>query len=228
MIVSPSVTIEGDLRQIMAAELGIAETAVTRGIRAGSDGLKGELRQQVLGAGMSQRLANTWRSETYPRGGTSLRAAGLIFTRAPDLIDAFNRGVTIRSPNGFYLAIPTPAAGKFGFARQSSPESGQKLERLTPGGWERRTGMKLRFVFRPGKRVSFLVADNVRVGAGGIARANTVTRKGNKATRLTGRTTAVIFWLVPQVKLAKRLDVEGAARNWSAKLPDLIVNFWRD
>ncbi len=161
----------------MAAELGIAETAVTRGIRAGSDGLKGELRQQVLGAGISQRLAIRGARKPTRVAAPACGPRDSIFTRAPDLIDAFNRGVTIRSPNGFYLAIPTPAAGKFGFARQSSPERGQKLERLTPGGWERRTGMKLRFVFRPGKRVSFLVADNVRVGAGGIARANTVTRK---------------------------------------------------
>lgn len=221
-MITPIVTVEGDLRKIMAAELADAETAVTRGVRAASEGLKGDLRQQVLGAGMSQRLANTWRSEVYPRATTSLRAAGLVFSRAPDIVDAFNRGVPIRSPRGFYLAIPTPAAGRSGVAREGG------RERLTPGGWERRTGLRLRFVFRPGKRVSFLVADNVRVGAGGVARANTVTRKGNKATRLTGRTTAVIFWLVPQVRLGKRFDVEGVARNWSARLPDLIVNSWPD
>jgi hypothetical protein len=37
-----------------------------------------------------------------------------------------------------------------------------------------------------------------------------------------GATTVVMFVLVPQVKLRKRLDVERAAEHWSAQLPALI------
>lgn len=218
-----TVKVEGDMVAIMAAELGDAAHAVTRGIGKASEGLKAELRQQVTGAGMSQRMANTWRAEVYPdrAGTTSLRAAGLVFSRAPDIVDAFNKGVPIRSPRGFYLAIPTPAAGGKGVARDST-----KRERLTPGGWERRTGLRLRHVFRKGKKTSYLVADGVRIGAGGVARSNVVTRKGNRATRITGSTTAVIFWLVPLVRLGKRFDVAGAAQRWSSRLPDLIVQSW--
>ena len=39
--------------------------------------------------------------------------------------------------NGFWLAIPLPAAGK-------SLRGG----RITPGEWERRRGLRLRFVYR--------------------------------------------------------------------------------
>ena len=46
-------------------------------------------------------------------------------------------GPLIRSKNGFWLAIPTPAAGK-------STRGG----RITPGEWERRRGLRLRFVYR--------------------------------------------------------------------------------
>jgi hypothetical protein len=35
-------------------------------------------------------------------------------------------------------------------------------------------------------------------------------------------TTVVVFLLVPQVKLRKRLDVVRAAEQWSAQLPALI------
>jgi hypothetical protein len=35
-------------------------------------------------------------------------------------------------------------------------------------------------------------------------------------------TTVVMFLLVPQVKLSKRLDVARAAEHWSAQLPALI------
>jgi hypothetical protein len=37
-----------------------------------------------------------------------------------------------------------------------------------------------------------------------------------------GVTTVVMFLLVPQVKLPKRLDVARAAERWSAQLPALI------
>jgi Family of unknown function (DUF6441) len=37
-----------------------------------------------------------------------------------------------------------------------------------------------------------------------------------------GLTAVVMFLLVPQVKLSKRLDVAGAADQWSAQLPALI------
>ena len=37
-----------------------------------------------------------------------------------------------------------------------------------------------------------------------------------------GLTTVVMFLLVPQVKLRKRLDVARAAERWSAQLPALI------
>jgi hypothetical protein len=37
-----------------------------------------------------------------------------------------------------------------------------------------------------------------------------------------GLTTVVMFLLVPQVKLPKRLDVARAAERWSGQLPALI------
>jgi hypothetical protein len=40
--------------------------------------------------------------------------------------------------------------------------------------------------------------------------------------RGAGLTTVVMFLLVPQVKLLKRLDVTPAAERWSAQLPVLI------
>ncbi|MBS7554578.1 hypothetical protein KHC23_13035 [Ancylobacter dichloromethanicus] len=211
----------------MAEEVSDMEKAATRGVGKGAEGLKTDLRQQVTGAGMGQRLANTWRAEVYPgRAGVfSLRAAGLVFSRAPDIVDAFSKGVPIRSPRGFYLAIPTPAAGKFGLTRATG--EGQGKERLTPGGWERRTGIRLRHVWRPGKKVSYLVADDVKVNAAGIARGRR-KRNGEVSTRRVrvGATTTVIFLLVPQVRVGKRFDLAGASQKWSARLPDLIVQSW--
>lgn len=209
--------LQGDLRQLLAAELKEAERAVTTGVRRATDGLKADLRAQVTDAGLGERLARSWRSEVYPRAGTSLTPAGLVWSKAPRIVRAFAFGALIRSRNGLFLAIPTEAAGRVGDGRK----------RITPGGWERRTGLRLRFVHRRGAP-SLLVADNVRLTGRGRAVRNEGRRGEAGFTRLAGRTTVPIFVLVPQVTLKKRLDIEEAARKWARQLPGLIEADWSD
>jgi hypothetical protein len=207
----------GDLAGYLDAEADAAADAVTEGMKDAAEGLKTDLRRQVVSSRLGERLARTWRSRIYPVGRASADAAGLVWTRAPDIVHAFDRGVTIRSSAGFFLAIPTPAAG-----------AGLRGARITPGEWERRSGMRLRFVYRRGAP-SLLVADNARIDSRGRARANQVKRRdGSVATRLKGRTTAIIFILLPQVTLSKRLDVDAAAQIWRSRLPGLIARNWRE
>ena len=125
---------------------------------------------------------------------------------------AFAYGALIRSRNGLFLAIPTEAAGRVGDGRK----------RITPGGWERRTGLRLRFVYRRGAP-PLLVADNARLTSRGRAARNDGWPGDAGFTRLAGRTTVPIFLLVPQVTLKKRLDVAGAARKWTARLTELVL-----
>lgn len=209
--------IVGDLKAYMAKEIAGAEQAVTTAMAEAAGGLKETLRGQVKTASLGERLAKTWRDQVYPKGQKSISAAALVWSKAPELMDAFNRGVTIRSRDGFFLAIPTPAAG----AQRGSGFT----SRLTPGGWERRTGMRLRFVYRRGAP-SLLVADNARLNKKGHAVANTGRRKGAMFTRLANRVTSVIFILVPQVQLRRRLDVEAAGTLWQSRLPALILKAW--
>ena len=93
----------------------------------------------------------------FPRAGASLNAAAVVWSKAPVIVGAHNAGPLIRSRNGFWLAIPTPAAGKALGGR-----------RITPGGWERRSGLRLRFVYRR-TGPSLLVADSVRLNTRGLA-----------------------------------------------------------
>jgi hypothetical protein len=198
-----------------------AARSVTDAMREATAGLKGDLRADVVDAGLGQRLANTWRGKTYPEGGTSLEAATFVWSKAPNIVDAFDRGATIKSSRGFWLAIPTPAAGLKGLSSTGA------LKRITPGGWERRTGMRLRFVYRRG-RPSLLVVDNARLSKKGLARPNIGrTRAGVQFTRLKGRATVVVFILVPQVTLRKRLDIASAAQRWADRVPSLIAQHWR-
>lgn len=201
----------GDLRQILTTELRQAERAVTTAVRQATAGLQAELRGQVTAAGLGPRLARAWRNRVYPESGTSLTAAGVVWTKAPRIIGAFAQTTTIRSKRGLYLAIPTPAAGRFGDGRR----------KITPLGWERRTGLRLRFVYRRNSP-SLLVADNARLTGRGRAVGNTGRRQGANFTRLAGRTTVPIFILVPQVTLEKQLDIEAPAVKWQRRLPGLV------
>jgi hypothetical protein len=129
--------IDPDLVAMMASEVAAGERAVTAAMRTAGTGLKAAWRLQITGAGLGARLANSIRSEVFPKAGTSLNAAALVWSKAPVIVRAHDAGPLIRSKTGFWLAIPTSAAGKALGGR-----------RITPAAWERKTGLRLRFVYR--------------------------------------------------------------------------------
>jgi len=218
-------TVTGDLRKTVDRE-GVqlargATAAVGKVTRGGRD----RLRRQVQNAGLGSRVANAWRDRVYPGGGkVSLGAAGLVWSKAPDIVRAFDDGTVIRSSNGFWLAIPTPQA----------PKRGEGGKKLTPSNFPEHRFGPLRFVpavkgnGRSG-RVALLVVDNVRIGKTGKARA---VKGGQftKAGRLKkGVASTVMFILVPQVRLSKRLDI-GAVEGWMRRAiaPALLSEWGRD
>lgn len=209
-----------DLEQDLAASntAAIAEAAQL---------LKRDLQDDVMSAGLGNRLAKTWRSRVYPGSGVSLDPAGLVWTKAPVLIDAFERGVTIRASRGPWLAIPTKEAGKrapIGGAPAFGSRGG-KTARMTPAGFERRTGMKLRFVYQHNKP-SLLVVDAAKRDALGRAAPYRSKGRGSKLYGPKGQT-IVVFILVRQVRLRKRLNVDAATERGAARIPGLLVKNWR-
>lgn len=207
--------VEGDLDAWIAAELAAAERAVAAGVRAAAAGLKDRWRGQITGAGLGPRLARTIRQRDFPAPEPSLKAASLVYSRAATIVHAFDVGATIRSKHGFFLAVPTAAAGVRGLGGK----------RITPSGWERRTGMRLRFVYRR-RGPSLLVADDARLNGAGLARAKRGRRRRDGI--LTGALSVPIFILVPQVSLSQRLDLGRDARRAEAALPGLIQARWLD
>lgn len=195
-----------DLVAVMAAEIKAGERAVTAAMRDAGTDLKAAWRGQIAQAGLGRRLANSIRSQSYPRAGESLRAAALVWSKAPVIIGAHDTGPLIRSRDGFWLAIPLPAAGK-------SLRGG----RMTPREWERRRGLRLRFVYRR-RGPSLLVADG-RLNSRGLG-------VGSRSKTGRGQATVPIFLLLPQVKLAKRLDLARDAERAQAAVPGLIVANW--
>lgn len=207
------VSVENDLPVYMKRQVEVGARAVTAGVSAATAQVKQGWRGQITSAGLGTKLAGSIRSAVYPKGQPSPNAAGLIWSKAPKLIASHNTGPLIRSRDGFWLAIPLPAAGK-----------GPRGARITPGQWEQRTGKRLRFVYRKG-RTAFLVAENARLNKKNIA-----ANKGGKRRKdgiLTGSQTIPIFVLVPQVKLRKRLNLESVARDAGLSLPARIRSAWK-
>ena len=73
------VSIAGDIVALMRAEVAAGQKAVSTTMAQAGAGLKSAWRTQITGAGLGQRLANTIRSQTYPKGRNSLDAAALVW-----------------------------------------------------------------------------------------------------------------------------------------------------
>jgi hypothetical protein len=204
-------TIARSLQADMQAELRDLQRAVAAGTRDAGRGLKTELRRQVSSAGLGQRLANSWRDRHYPN--RKLDAASLVYTKAPQIVRAFDEGAVIRSRRGRFLAIPT----------ENAPRKGTNGKRISPSTFPEHRFGPLQFVPRLSGS-SLLVVDGLRAS---FSRKTGELRGFRRATGRTlqsgaGLTTVVMFLLVPQVKLSKRLNVTRAAERWSSQLPALI------
>ncbi len=137
--------LHGNLQVYMENEYQSAAKAVTSGIRKATDGLKLSMRKQVKNAGLSSRIANTWRGETYPKSKESTSAAGIVYSKAPKIMSGFEYQTVIRGKKGLWLAVPTDAARKKIYG-----------QRMTPTLYEQTKGIRLKFIYRP-HGVSFLV-----------------------------------------------------------------------
>lgn len=198
--------IRPDIVALMLVEIAAGEKAVSAAMREAGTALKSAWRAQITGAGLGTRLGNSIRLASFPRSGDSLNAAALVWSNAPVIIGAHDAGPLIRSKNGFWLAIPTTAAGK-----------SSKGGRITPGEWERRSGLRLRFIFRR-RGPSLLVAEG-RLSSKGRAVAS-------KSKSGRGLASVPIFLLVPQVRLRKRLDLARDAERAVDGVPGMIVRNW--
>jgi hypothetical protein len=204
-------TLLRSLQADMQVELRGLERAVVTGTRNAGRGLKTELRRQVASAGLGQRLANSWRDRHYPN--QKLDAASLVYTKAPQIIRAFDEGVVIRSRRGRFLPVPT----------ENAPRKGTDGRRISPSTFPEHRFGPLRFVPRA-TGPSLLVVDGLRASFSRKSGDLRGFRRATDRARQSGQgvTTVVMFLLVPQVKLPKRLDVARAAEHWASQLPALI------
>lgn len=200
-----SVDLPGMREIIVGIEAGVSQAA-TEAMRGTTRKTLLELRRQVTGAGMSQRLANTWRDRVYPEQRRSMTPTGYIWSNAPDIIDGFARGATIVPKGGKrFLAIPTKNVP---MARRSAGRS--KRGPMTPAEVERTFNADLFYKRgRQGRVLAFLNLVRAKNGRG--------VRRGTKGRAKQGRAAEPIlmFVLVPSVKVPRLFDLDAVANQWA-------------
>lgn len=189
---------------IDAAQVDLAADKLVRGyLTAGTTAVGNATRhlerklEAATRSAVPGKLERAWQSSAFPKSGPARNPAGTIWlkggARTRGAIRFWTEPGEIRGKSGQFLAIPLPAAGSRGRGRN-----------LTPGEWERRTGIRLRFVFRRG-RPSLLVADSaVLSGKARIARSNTARRMASGR----GSSTVPIFVLLPVVKFRNAVAIQ--------------------
>lgn len=203
--------LEATVTESLSADLEATVEQLAEAAMAAADAIeawgKAALRADTEPA-LGKRVANAWRSRVYPlRGQTSLSPAVTWWSNAPHIVRAFADGVTIRSSDGFWIAIPTENAPQAGRSFGSSGRI-RRARRHAITAAEQRFG-RLRYVAVPGRKLALLVADGVRKrrGArGGYAPATDAARK-----RGDFEDGVVMFVLVPQVKMPKSINPDAIA-----------------
>lgn len=219
--------IDGDLQAILNDRVSEMADAIRAAVQNAAEGLQAELRRQVEAAGLGNGLAKAWRMTMYPRSTRrTLRPAGLVFSKAPRLHDAFNRSGTIRAKGDKWLAIPLKAAIDAGWDRQATRGDRSRGGPID-AKWSNIDAAKakfgeLRFVPLDGGRRALLVAES-----GGVTRAgrfSAVRRAGAGRSAGRPRISVPLFLLVKQTRMKKVLDIEGASKRAEDRLVTNLSN----
>ncbi|MBB3691456.1 DUF6441 family protein [Sphingomonas sp. BK580] len=203
--------------------------AATDAMRDTAPLTRDELRQQTRSLGLGDRLPNTWTARSYPDGQrNSINPAGVVYSRAPEIMDAFTRGATIRPVAGSqFLWIPTSNVPR---ARSRSGRlrgNGQRPSRLQAGAItpeECESRFNTDFVIRKGRAgrlLAFmdLVAGRARRGGSNV-RAPTRRRvEAGREPKLT-----LMFVLTRSVTMPKLFDLDASAGRWAVRYEQAFDN----
>ncbi|MEI8397097.1 MAG: DUF6441 family protein [Rhodospirillaceae bacterium] len=211
-----TLTLGGNAAAGLRQEAQTLISAASDAVAEATTSLQEKLRSQVVAAGLGSRLANTWRSKLNPPIGSIV--SGAVWTAAPLIIQGFDDGATIVARNGSnWLAIPTNNVPPR--ARGSKAPGGHPRRLMTPVEVEAAFNRDLRTILPPGGRVGYLVMDQLVA-----ARSGRGFRQATERRLAQGRSAqpVLMFVLVPQVTLSKRLDIAGALAAIEAEFPGMI------
>ncbi|TCP30696.1 DUF6441 family protein [Sphingomonas sp. BK235] len=186
-----------------------------------------ELRDQTRSVGLGDRMPDTWTARAYPDGEkNSINPAGLVWSRAPDIMDAFTRGATIRPIGGAqFLWIPTANVPRARTRSGRIRGNGQRPQRLASGAItpeECESRFNTDFVMRRGRAgrlLAFmdLVAGRARRGGSNVRAATRRRVAAGREPKLT-----LMFVLTRSVTMPKLFDLDASAGRWVARFEQAL------
>ena len=231
-------TVPGNLSKALDQELLRVSAALKRAVTTTGQQVQGELRAQARGAGFKdggKSIANAWRLETFPkpgRGPRTLRPAAWVWSKMPEVADAFDKGATVRAKGGQYLAFPTgynAAQGRRNASRRGGVrvtpdqmmQAGRRGEAFVLPSkanprvklWCLRVAGAYGVTKRTRNRLRLFVNEATEVGTGKAKGA------AQRRREILEKGFVPMFFLMRQVSLRKRLDIAGVrakAPRWFA------------
>lgn len=175
-------------------------------------------RGMVRSAGLGDRLANAIRVNIYPASASKRTHAPAVYvsTKAEQVIAAFSEDTTIVPRQGLWLAIPTqnvPRTAKNGRDLAVGKRGTRFQRRASPKDVEDMFGQKLIWI-GGGASVKYAVMPLRKLKSGKLKSG---MNKSGRLARTAGN--VLMFVMVRQVHLSKRLNWDGASRE--------LGEFWR-
>lgn len=247
MILTAALT--GNLRETFRREGRLLSAALRAAVETTGKDLQGRLRAQAEGAqlrGGGRQMANAWRLKLYPaaRARETFRPGGIIYSRMPKVVDAFETGARVTARGGKFLAIPT-GYNRVAGRRQSRTERGGGQAsgvRVTPAQMKAAKGQS--FIIRSKKNPRVWLwclrvrgtsvtgrTGRVRQSLSVLGNVPVATGRGTVAGQRAalGRATVLkqgfvpMFLLMREVQHRKRLDVANVRREAASVLAQNIA-----
>ncbi len=216
--------IRGNLRKTLRRREIVLARGVKAGVRATAMKTRTRLRQATRAAGLRKRpgaakgqnIAKTWQALVFPKKGSSLGSAAVIFSKAPHIMQPLIDGAVIRARKGRFLTIPLPAAVKLGFDRSFKRSTGRIVKRSNVPAAIDRFG-RLDFVPLKGREGALLVVPGKKARAAGLK-----VRRSRAGVRFAADFVP-LFLLIPQVRIRQKIPFDRIAREALRALPDAIT-----
>lgn len=213
----------GSIKKDIDADIKKIEKAAMDAAREVGEGLKREWKDQVTGAGLGNKLANTVKFKVYPRSSASMNAAVFVYTKAPEIMRSFDLALTIQGKQSRYIAVPTKFAPVKGNVYEARSRTGgvQKIRsRISPANWPSSKYGVLEFVPAKNGHPAMLVVADLRRSTGKLKnqRGKQYKMASAKWMKDRNKTRSVpMFILVPKVKMPKKLNIEELVKKWQDK-----------
>lgn len=226
-------TITGSLLDQMKAEVRDVSAGLRRAVDRTGKQVQGLLRQQAKAAGFrdgGRAIANSWRLKTFPRPGTpTFNPAAEVASGMPEVVEAFDKGTTVTVKRRRWLVWPTgfnAGLGRRNAGRRQGMRVTPEQMLMAPKGQA--------FVIRSKEnprialwclKVSQATSLNKHRRAlklfvnAGLYAKEVATGKHVRGGRARWRRWLLkqgfvpMFFMSKQVRLRKRLDLEGVRRT---------------